>query len=61
MIAVYIKNSTEEEVYVNDFTAIFMAEKGNDSKVGIVIYQEKNNYTTFVISREIFDKEFTKK
>ena len=61
MIATYIQNSTEKEVYVNDFTANFMEESGKISEEDVVIYQEKNNYATFVILKRIFDKEFTLK
>ena len=61
MIATYIRNSTKEEIYVNDFTANFMQDNGEFSDEAIVIYQEKNNYATFVILKRIFDKEFTLK
>lgn len=61
MIATYINNKTEEEVYVQDFTANLIEENGKISEEDIVIYQEKDNYVTFVIPKRIFDKEFTKK
>ena len=38
-----------------------MEESGKISEEDIVIYQEKNNYATFVILKRIFDKEFTLK
>ena len=45
MIATYIQNSTEKEVYVNDFTANFMEESGKISEEDIVIYQEREFLT----------------
>lgn len=61
MIATYINNETGKEIFVNDFTANLVEEKGKLSEEAIVIYKEKDNYATFVVLKSIFDKEFTKK
>jgi hypothetical protein len=61
MIASYINNETKKEVYVSDFTANLMEANGKKSKDDIVIYKYHDDFTTFVIPRKTFDKEFSKK
>ena len=58
MIAAYIHKETGREIYVQDFTAVVVKEKMRESKVKIVIFLEKDNSTTFVVEREIFEKEY---
>jgi hypothetical protein len=62
MIAAYIHNETKETVYVQDFLAKIIAE---DLKVlekeKPVIFKRENDTTTYITSKEVFDKEFTKK
>lgn len=58
MIAAYIHKETDTEVYVQDFTATVVKEKLRESKVEIVLFTIKDNSTTFVVNKDIFDKEY---
>ena len=61
MVAAYINKETEKEIYVSDFTAVLVEEKGKRSEEKVVIYSEKDNSTTFVMLKSIFDKEYVLK
>lgn len=60
MIAAYKHKETGKEVYVQDFTAKVMGNGFTTIETPIVIFREKGNSITFVMDREIFDKEFIK-
>jgi hypothetical protein len=62
MIAAYTHNETKETVYAQDFTAKVVT---NNLEIledeSPVIYKRENDITTYITSKEVFDKEYTKK
>ena len=62
MIAAYIHKKTKKTVYVQDFTAKVMKESLKVArKEKIVIFKREEDITTYIVSKEIFDKEYIKK
>ena len=62
MIATYIHKETGKSVYVDDFTAVFIDEGFKPKeKETPVIFKRVDDTTTYITTREIFNKEYIKK
>jgi hypothetical protein len=62
MIAAYIHIESGETIYVQDFTAKVVAENMETLEgQKTVLFKKENDTTTYTTSKEVFEKEFTKK